>query len=105
MEDNKIPLLEEEGDEIPPEMTPEEVLAMGRHPVLTIQETFEALGLSASVLNAIHHIGFKHPTPIQAKIIPMALQGGDLIGLAQTGSRKTAAFVIPMAEKLFHHEG
>src|SRR5262245_48556901 len=97
--------LEEEGEEIPAEMTPEEVLAMGRHPVFTTKDTFESLGLSGSVLNAIQHIGFKHPTPIQAKVIPLALEGRDLIGLAQTGSGKTAAFVIPMAERLVHHEG
>lgn len=99
------PLLEEEGEDIPPEMSPEEVLAMGRHPVLTTHDTFETLGLSDSVMNAIHHVGFKHPTPIQSKVIPLALQGKDLIGLAQTGSGKTAAFVIPMAEGLVHHEG
>lgn len=105
-EETKTPdLLEEEGEEIPPEMTAEEVVAMGRHPVFTTHETFESLKLSESVLKAIHHIGFKHPTPIQAKIIPMALEGRDLIGLAQTGSGKTAAFVIPVAERLVHHDG
>jgi len=98
-------LLEEEGDEVPPEMTPEEVVAMGRHPVFTTKDTFESLGLSASILNAVHHIGFKHPTPIQAAVIPTALTGCDVVGLAQTGSGKTAAFVIPMAERLVHHEG
>lgn len=99
------PLLEEEGDEVPPEMTAEEVVAMGRHPVFTTQQTFEDLKLPPSILNAVHHIGFKHPTPIQSKVIPLALEGRDLIGLAQTGSGKTAAFVIPMAERLEHHEG
>ncbi len=98
------PLLEEEGEDVPAEMTAEEVVAMGRHPVFTTDQTFESLGLSSSVLNAIHHIGFKHPTPIQAKVIPLALTGRDLIGLAQTGSGKTAAFVIPMAERLVHHQ-
>ncbi|HEX5037316.1 MAG TPA: DEAD/DEAH box helicase [bacterium] len=98
-------LLEEEGDEVPPEMTAEEVVAMGRHPVFTTQQTFEDLKLPPSILNAVHHIGFKHPTPIQSKVIPLALEGRDLIGLAQTGSGKTAAFVIPMAERLEHHEG
>lgn len=109
-EENKAPeplpeLLEEEGDDVPPEMTVEEVVAMGRHPVLTTHDTFDSLKLSPSVLKAIGHIGFKHPTPIQAKVIPLALEGRDLIGLAQTGSGKTAAFVIPVAERLVHHEG
>jgi len=102
--DSLTDLLEEEGGDIPPEMTPEEVLAMGRHPVLTTHETFETLGLSPSILNAVHHVGFKHPTPIQAAVIPKALAGIDIVGLAQTGSGKTAAFVLPMADRLEHHE-
>jgi len=63
---------------------------------------WEELGLSPSILWAIHQLGFKHPTPIQAQVIPAALQGQDIIGLAETGSGKTAAFAIPIASRLTH---
>ncbi len=75
------------------------------HPVATTRQTFEQLGLSAAILSAIREVGFEHPTPIQASVIPPALEGRDLIALAQTGSGKTAAFVIPLAEKLTHGNG
>jgi ATP-dependent RNA helicase RhlE len=75
------------------------------HPVPTIDEGFDALGLSTPTVEAIRSVGFEHPTPIQAAVIPVALTGRDLIALAQTGSGKTAAFVIPLAEKLTHGGG
>jgi ATP-dependent RNA helicase RhlE len=75
------------------------------HPVPTTVEPFDALGLSAPILQSIREVGFEHPTPIQAAVIPPALQGRDIIALAQTGSGKTAAFVIPLAEKLRHGGG
>lgn len=75
------------------------------HPVPTTSTTFESLGLSEGILAAIRHVGFEHPTPIQAALIPAALTGRDLIGLAQTGSGKTAAFVIPISERLTHGKG
>ena len=75
------------------------------HPVPTTVEPFDALGLSAPILQSIRDVGFEHPTPIQAAVIPPALQGRDIIALAQTGSGKTAAFVIPLAEKLQHGGG
>lgn len=78
---------------------------LGQHPVPTTAETFETLGLSESLLKVVHHVGFKHPTPIQSAVIPQALQGRDIIGLAQTGSGKTAAFVLPLAERLTHGHG
>lgn len=52
---------------------------------------------------AIIHKGFKVPTPIQRKCIPIVLQGDDVVGMARTGSGKTAAFLIPMFEKLKAH--
>lgn len=73
--------------------------------VETIDATFESLGLSPRIVDSLHEIGFKHPTPIQAKVIPQALTGADIVGLAQTGSGKTAAFVLPLAERLRHGEG
>lgn len=76
--------------------------AIPQHPVETIDQSFSTLGLSEPILRVIEQIGFVHPTPIQAAVIPTALSGRDVIGLAQTGSGKTAAFVLPMAERLTH---
>lgn len=78
---------------------------IGQHPVSTTDQSFQSLGLSKATLKLLDQIEFKHPTPIQSKLIPPALEGRDLIGLAQTGSGKTAAFVIPMAERLMHGKG
>ena len=61
---------------------------------------FEALGLSPEILKAVADSGYTTPTPIQAQGIPVALQGRDLIGIAQTGTGKTASFTLPMIEML-----
>jgi ATP-dependent RNA helicase RhlE len=60
---------------------------------------FAGLGLSAAVVEALNGIGFHSPTPIQAAVIPPALTGRDVIGLAETGSGKTAAFSLPLLER------
>jgi len=75
------------------------------HPVPTTGEKFDDLGLSTPIRQSIREVGFEHPTPIQSAVIPLALRGRDIIALAQTGSGKTAAFVIPLAEKLQHGGG
>ena len=62
--------------------------------------TFEELGLHETVLRAIVDAGYTHPTPIQRQAIPLALNGRDLMGLAQTGTGKTAGFSIPIIERL-----
>jgi len=62
--------------------------------------TFDELGLSAPVLEAVRQMGFLTATPIQAQAIPPAMAGRDVIGQAHTGSGKTAAFGIPMVERL-----
>lgn len=62
--------------------------------------TFSELELEPKVLRAITEMGFEEPTPIQAKTLPLALAGKDLIGQAQTGTGKTAAFGIPMIQKI-----
>ena len=62
--------------------------------------SFEALGLSESVLSAVRDAGYTLPTPIQQRAIPMVLAGRDIIGLAQTGTGKTAAFTLPIIERL-----
>ena len=61
---------------------------------------FRALGLGANLLKAIEEAGYTEPTPIQAAAIPEVLKGHDLIGIAQTGTGKTAAFTLPMLAKL-----
>ena len=64
---------------------------------------FQAMGLDANLLKAITRKGFSVPTPIQRKTIPLVIDGQDVVGMARTGSGKTAAFVIPMIEKLKAH--
>jgi ATP-dependent RNA helicase DeaD len=61
---------------------------------------FDQLGLSPSILAAVKDVGYEAPTPVQAKAIPPLLAGRDLIGQAQTGTGKTAAFAIPILEAL-----
>lgn len=65
--------------------------------------SFAGLGLSSNSLKNIARKGFKQPTPIQRKTIPLVLEGRDVVGMARTGSGKTAAFVLPMLEKLKVH--
>jgi ATP-dependent RNA helicase RhlE len=62
--------------------------------------TFAELGLAEPVLAAVRDAGYEHPTPIQAAAIPPARRGRDLIGLAQTGTGKTAAFTLPIVDRL-----
>ena len=62
--------------------------------------TFAELGLSAKVLAAIEAAGYSTPTPIQAQAIPVATTGRDVLGIAQTGTGKTASFVLPMITRL-----
>ena len=61
---------------------------------------FDELGLSEKVLNAVQASGYDTPTPIQEQAIPYALQGRDVLGIAQTGTGKTAAFTLPMLSLL-----
>ena len=60
--------------------------------------TFAELGLSEPLLEALRHLGYQDPTPIQEETIPLLLSGRDVIGQAQTGTGKTAAFGLPMLE-------
>jgi ATP-dependent RNA helicase RhlE len=62
--------------------------------------TFIELGLSAPILKALRDKGYVTPTPIQAKAIPIVLTGRDLLGIAQTGTGKTAAFALPIIHRL-----
>ncbi len=62
--------------------------------------TFSNLGLSAKALDAITAAGFQQPTPIQSQAIPAVVRGRDVVGIAQTGTGKTASFVLPMLTRL-----
>ena len=61
---------------------------------------FEALGLPENIISSLNAIHFTTPTPIQERAIPVAMQGADILGSAQTGTGKTAAFVLPMISHL-----
>src|SRR6185295_603834 len=61
---------------------------------------FDELGLSPAALESLKAAGFETPTPIQGKAIPPALSGRDVIGCAATGTGKTAAFVLPLLDRL-----
>ena len=62
--------------------------------------TFADLGLSPEVVRAVAEAGYETPTPIQEQAIPVALTGRDVLGIAQTGTGKTAAFTLPMIDRL-----
>ncbi|KAH7519708.1 hypothetical protein FEM48_Zijuj08G0065900 [Ziziphus jujuba var. spinosa] len=64
---------------------------------------FESLGLSPNVYGGIKRKGYKVPTPIQRKTMPLILAGNDVVAMARTGSGKTAAFLVPMLERLKEH--
>jgi ATP-dependent RNA helicase RhlE len=65
--------------------------------------TFDQLGLSPEILRAVHDEGYQSPTPVQAQAIPLVLAGRDLMARAQTGTGKTAAFALPILERLRSH--
>jgi ATP-dependent RNA helicase RhlE len=67
---------------------------------LTTSKSFADLNLSPEALRALDHAGFEHPTPVQALAIPPALAGKDVIGTAATGTGKTAAFLLPIIDRL-----
>jgi len=71
--------------------------------------TFKELGLAEPILRALQAEGYTHPTPIQEQAIPILIKGKDLLGVAQTGTGKTAAFGIPILHHLHHaqngHQG
>lgn len=71
-------------------------------PVGGIADTFATMNLSRPILKGLSGLGFVRPTPIQARAIPVALMGKDVCGGAVTGSGKTAAFVVPIVERLLY---
>ena len=66
---------------------------------------FEQFHLEADILKGVNNKGFKHPTPIQEQSLPESLMGKDILGLAQTGTGKTAAFLLPIFQKLYRRRG
>ncbi len=64
---------------------------------------FDDFGLHPTLMQSLHAMGFETPTPIQEQAIPLLMQGEDMIGQAQTGTGKTAAFGLPMLDRLLHH--
>ncbi len=67
--------------------------------------TFKEIGLIPPILNALDALGYTTPTPIQAQSIPILLKGKDLLGCAQTGTGKTAAFAIPILQQMYEKGG
>src|SRR3990167_337977 len=68
-------------------------------------ENFYGMGIAPKILDILERIKFKVPTPIQLKAIPLAIQGQDIIGIAQTGTGKTHAFAVPMVQLLAQKKG
>ncbi|MEW6101946.1 MAG: DEAD/DEAH box helicase [Candidatus Omnitrophota bacterium] len=68
-------------------------------------ESFYGLGIAPKILDILERIKFKVPTPIQFKAIPLAIEGKDVIGIAQTGTGKTHAFAVPMCQRLAQKSG
>ena len=66
--------------------------------------SFQQLQVIAPILKALDTEGYTTPTPIQEQAIPVVLQGRDLLGCAQTGTGKTAAFAIPILQKLYNQK-
>jgi ATP-dependent RNA helicase RhlE len=75
------------------------------NPQVEVESGFSSLGLSPIALKALAKMGYKQPTPIQTAAIPPALAGKDVIGCAATGTGKTAAFVLPLLERLEGKKG
>ena len=68
-------------------------------------KTFEDFKLNKQILNAIEDRGYSTPTPIQVKAIPLIMASHDVMGIAQTGTGKTAAFVLPLLMKIKYAQG
>lgn len=78
---------------------------MSEKKMITTNQKFTDLGLCDSLLNVLKNLNLEIPTPIQAKAIPAALEGEDLIGIAQTGTGKTFAYGLPILQRLGQNKG
>ena len=83
------------------EITPTPDAAESAAPAAQVK--FSDFGLSPAIQRALEEQGYVHPTPIQAKAIPVLLQGRDVMGAAQTGTGKTASFSLPIIQNLLQH--
>ena len=72
---------------------------------ITPVSSFHGLGIAPGLLEVLERLGYVTPTPIQAQAIPVAIQGKDIVGIAQTGTGKTLAFGIPMIQRLAQVKG
>jgi ATP-dependent RNA helicase DeaD len=75
-----------------------------RHKRKKMTTDFTSLNLRAEIMQAINELGYAEPTPIQSGMIPLMLTGVDVIGQAQTGTGKTAAFALPILHKFQHQK-
>ena len=91
----KAEVVDEPVHDSSPEPDPERLIDVADAP-----EAFRALGISDRSLTMVMEMGFTEPTPVQARAIPVLLEGYDVVGIAQTGTGKTLAFGLPMAERL-----
>jgi ATP-dependent RNA helicase DDX54/DBP10 len=66
--------------------------------------SFQTMGLEKDILRGLLNMGYKIPTPVQRKALPIALAGMDMVCMARTGSGKTCAFLLPMLQKLKCHD-
>ncbi|MDE1822192.1 MAG: DEAD/DEAH box helicase [Euryarchaeota archaeon] len=82
---------------------PEPPSPVANAPAEPQESTFDDLPLHPTLRRGVRDMGYRVPTPIQRSTIPEAITGRDLIGTAQTGSGKTAAFLLPILERLMHH--
>src|SRR5687768_13971533 len=70
-------------------------------PTTDLAEGFTSLGLRPAVVATLASLGYEEPTPIQREAVPLLLEGRDVLGQAATGTGKTAAFALPMLERIF----
>ena len=90
------PSAEPSADKAPEPASEQEAPAEKAEP----ENGFEKLGLPDAVVEAVKRVGFEQPSPIQAQTIPLLMQGRDVVGLAQTGTGKTAAFALPVLSQI-----
>src|SRR5512135_1823915 len=82
------------------EQEPKETIQRAQQPSFLSETRFEDFNLPAEILAGLKEAGFNYCTPIQAQVIPLALEGRDVAGQAQTGTGKTAAFLVPVLTRL-----
>jgi ATP-dependent RNA helicase DDX54/DBP10 len=66
--------------------------------------SFQSMGLDKELLNGLNRMGYKAPTPVQRKALPIALAGMDIVCMARTGSGKTCVFLLPLLNKIKSHD-